>query len=154
MLALVLNCIDRLNIYNSVAHFAGIAREESGMAWKEILKLLYKLLGKHMQSPLPDKISRDFCWTSQAYHLASFLGSLLFSHLILTQSSILLISSLLYFPYLEQVVGPKGKQMLVDFAKSTWEPLTVTYTLSTSVPYLSSKGTRLECSQCPPVLDL
>ncbi|OBS71112.1 hypothetical protein A6R68_00347, partial [Neotoma lepida] len=45
MLALVLNCIDRLNIYNSVAHFAGIAREESGMAWKEILNLLYKLLG-------------------------------------------------------------------------------------------------------------
>lgn len=44
--------------------------------------------------------------------------------------------------------------MLVDFAKSTWEPLTVTYTLSTSVPYLSSEGTRLECSQCPPVLDL
>nr|XP_060475668.1 ryanodine receptor 3 [Panthera onca] len=44
MLALVLNCIDRLNIYNSVAHFAGIAREESGMAWKEILRLLYKLL--------------------------------------------------------------------------------------------------------------
>lgn len=56
MLALVLNCIDRLNIYNSVAHFAGIAREESGMAWKEILNLLYKLLGKHTQ-PLPGKIS-------------------------------------------------------------------------------------------------
>lgn len=50
MLALVLNCIDRLNIYNSVAHFAGIAREESGMAWKEILNLLYKLLGKYTYS--------------------------------------------------------------------------------------------------------
>ncbi|KAK2499180.1 hypothetical protein MC885_010414 [Smutsia gigantea] len=59
MLALVLNCIDRLNIYNSVAHFAGLAREESGMAWKEVLKLLYKLLGKHSQSPLPDKVPRD-----------------------------------------------------------------------------------------------
>jgi hypothetical protein len=47
MLALVLNCIDRLNIYNSVAHFAGIVREESGMAWKEILNLLYKLLGEY-----------------------------------------------------------------------------------------------------------
>lgn len=46
MLALVLNCIDRLNIYNSVAHFAGIIREENGMAWKEILNLLYKLLGE------------------------------------------------------------------------------------------------------------
>lgn len=50
MLALVLNCIDRLNIYNSVAHFAGIAREESGMAWKEILNLLYKLLGEYTHS--------------------------------------------------------------------------------------------------------
>lgn len=53
MLALVLNCIDRLNIYNSVAHFAGIAREESGMAWKEILRLLYKLLGKHTPGASP-----------------------------------------------------------------------------------------------------
>ncbi|GAB0190548.1 ryanodine receptor 3 [Grus japonensis] len=45
MLALVLNCIDRLNDYNSAAHFAGIAREDHGTAWKEILNLLYKLLG-------------------------------------------------------------------------------------------------------------
>uniref|UniRef100_A0A8D0HWE0 Ryanodine receptor 3 n=1 Tax=Sphenodon punctatus TaxID=8508 RepID=A0A8D0HWE0_SPHPU len=44
MLTLVLNCIDRLNVYNSTAHFTGIAREESGTAWKEILNLLYKLL--------------------------------------------------------------------------------------------------------------
>lgn len=57
MLALVLTCIDRLNIYNSVAHFAGIAREESGMAWKEILNLLYKLLGKCTE-PSPGKISK------------------------------------------------------------------------------------------------
>lgn len=56
MLALVLNCIDRLNIYNSVAHFAGLAREESGTAWKEILNLLYKLLGGYPHSPLPGKI--------------------------------------------------------------------------------------------------
>lgn len=46
MLALVLNCIDRLNDYNSAAHFAEIAREENGTTWKEILNLLYKLLGK------------------------------------------------------------------------------------------------------------
>ncbi|KAM9380915.1 ryanodine receptor 3 [Phaethornis superciliosus] len=44
MLALVLNCIDRLNDYNSAAHFAGIARDEHGTSWKEILNLLYKLL--------------------------------------------------------------------------------------------------------------
>lgn len=58
MLALVLNCIDRLNIYNSVAHFAGIAREESGMAWKEILNLLYKLLGKYAYNPLTGKVPK------------------------------------------------------------------------------------------------
>ncbi|KAJ6667359.1 hypothetical protein lerEdw1_017337 [Lerista edwardsae] len=44
MLALVLNCIDRLNVYYSTAHFAGLGREENGTAWKEILNLLYKLL--------------------------------------------------------------------------------------------------------------
>ncbi|KAB1276987.1 Ryanodine receptor 3, partial [Camelus dromedarius] len=60
MLALVLNCIDRLNIYNSIAHFAGIAREESGMAWKEILNLLYKLLGKYAPGALspPGKMAK------------------------------------------------------------------------------------------------
>lgn len=52
MLALVLNCIDRLNDYNSAAHFAGIAREEHGTAWKEILNLLYKLLGKFFSNLL------------------------------------------------------------------------------------------------------
>lgn len=45
MLALVLNCIDRLNVYYSTAHFTGVGREENGAAWKEILNLLYKLLG-------------------------------------------------------------------------------------------------------------
>ncbi|KAL7992479.1 hypothetical protein Chor_016735, partial [Crotalus horridus] len=44
MLALVLNCIDRLNVYYSTAHFTGVGREENGAAWKEILNLLYKLL--------------------------------------------------------------------------------------------------------------
>lgn len=53
MLALVLNCIDRLNDYNSAAHFAGITREEhGGTSWKEILNLLYKLLGKFFENLL------------------------------------------------------------------------------------------------------
>lgn len=46
MLALVLNCIDRLNVYYSTAHFTGVGREENSAAWKEILNLLYKLLGE------------------------------------------------------------------------------------------------------------
>ncbi|XP_039597204.1 ryanodine receptor 3 isoform X6 [Polypterus senegalus] len=44
MLTLVSNCIDRLNVYNSAAHFGEYAGEEAGSAWKDILNLLYELL--------------------------------------------------------------------------------------------------------------
>lgn len=46
MLNLVSNCIDRLNVYNSAAHFGECAGQEAGAAWKDILNLLYELLGK------------------------------------------------------------------------------------------------------------
>lgn len=46
MLTLVSNCIDRLNVYNSAAHFGECAGSEAGIAWKDILNLLYELLGK------------------------------------------------------------------------------------------------------------
>ncbi|KAL7861798.1 hypothetical protein SRHO_G00132390 [Serrasalmus rhombeus] len=45
MLTLVSNCIDRLSVYNSAAHFGECAGEEAGAAWKDILNLLYELLG-------------------------------------------------------------------------------------------------------------
>jgi len=45
MLTLVSNCIDRLNVYNSAAHFGECAGSEAGAAWKDILNLLYELLG-------------------------------------------------------------------------------------------------------------
>lgn len=48
MLTLVSNCIDRLNVYNSVAHFGECAGSEAGAAWKDILNLLYELLGKKL----------------------------------------------------------------------------------------------------------
>ncbi|XP_023662899.1 ryanodine receptor 1b isoform X3 [Paramormyrops kingsleyae] len=44
MITLVLNCIDRLNVYNTSAHFADFAGEEAGEYWKEIVNLLYELL--------------------------------------------------------------------------------------------------------------
>ncbi|CAN0250954.1 unnamed protein product [Lampetra fluviatilis] len=44
MITLVLECIDRLNLYNSAAHFAETAGEEAGDSWKEILNSLYELL--------------------------------------------------------------------------------------------------------------
>lgn len=46
MLALLSKCIDRMNLYNSAAHFAELAGEEAGVAWKDILNLLYELLGQ------------------------------------------------------------------------------------------------------------
>lgn len=46
MITLVLNCIDRLNVYNTSAHFADFAGEEAGEYWKEIVNLLYELLGE------------------------------------------------------------------------------------------------------------
>ncbi|KAL0169409.1 hypothetical protein M9458_034005, partial [Cirrhinus mrigala] len=47
MLSLVSSCIDRLSVYNSAAHFGECAGEEAGAAWKDILNLLYELLGKN-----------------------------------------------------------------------------------------------------------
>ncbi|KAL4647687.1 ryanodine receptor 1-like isoform X1 [Arapaima gigas] len=44
MITLVLNCVDRLNVYNTSAHFAEFAGEEAGEFWKEIVNLLYELL--------------------------------------------------------------------------------------------------------------
>uniref|UniRef100_A0A673MWT3 Ryanodine receptor 3 n=1 Tax=Sinocyclocheilus rhinocerous TaxID=307959 RepID=A0A673MWT3_9TELE len=48
MLSLVSSCIDRLSVYNSAAHFGECASEEAGGAWKDILNLLYELLGKNL----------------------------------------------------------------------------------------------------------
>nr|XP_033809948.1 ryanodine receptor 1 isoform X10 [Geotrypetes seraphini] len=44
MITLVLDCIDRLNVYSTAAHFAEFAGEEAAESWKEIVNLLYELL--------------------------------------------------------------------------------------------------------------
>ncbi|XP_051788410.1 ryanodine receptor 1-like isoform X7 [Erpetoichthys calabaricus] len=44
MITLVLNCIDRLNVYNTAAHFSEFAGEEAAESWKETVNLLYELL--------------------------------------------------------------------------------------------------------------
>ncbi|KAM6946397.1 ryanodine receptor 1-like [Aplochiton taeniatus] len=44
MITLVLNCIDRLNVYNTAAHFSEFAGEDAAESWKEIVNLLYELL--------------------------------------------------------------------------------------------------------------
>lgn len=45
MISLVLDCVDRLNVYNTAAHFSEFAGEEAGDSWKEIVNLFYELLG-------------------------------------------------------------------------------------------------------------
>uniref|UniRef100_A0A3B1K1U7 Ryanodine receptor 2 n=1 Tax=Astyanax mexicanus TaxID=7994 RepID=A0A3B1K1U7_ASTMX len=44
MINLVLECIDRLHVYSSAAHFAEVAGREAGESWKSILNSLYELL--------------------------------------------------------------------------------------------------------------
>uniref|UniRef100_A0A3Q2Z7H8 Ryanodine receptor 1 n=1 Tax=Hippocampus comes TaxID=109280 RepID=A0A3Q2Z7H8_HIPCM len=44
MITIVLECIDRLNVYNTAAHFSELAGEEAAESWKEIVNLLYELL--------------------------------------------------------------------------------------------------------------
>ena len=46
MITIVLECIDRLNVYNTAAHFSDFAGEEAAESWKEIVNLLYELLGR------------------------------------------------------------------------------------------------------------
>uniref|UniRef100_A0A663MMJ5 Ryanodine receptor 3 n=1 Tax=Athene cunicularia TaxID=194338 RepID=A0A663MMJ5_ATHCN len=89
MLALVLNCIDRLNDYNSAAHFAGIAREEHGTAWKEILNLLYKLLAALIRGNRNNctQFSSNLDWLiSKLDRLESSSGILEVLHCILIES--------------------------------------------------------------------
>lgn len=45
MINLVLECIDRLHVYSSAAHFTDVAGKEAGESWKSILNSLYELLG-------------------------------------------------------------------------------------------------------------
>lgn len=49
MITLVLDCVDRLNVYNTAAHFSEYAGEEAAESWKEIVNLLYELLGMTMR---------------------------------------------------------------------------------------------------------
>uniref|UniRef100_A0A8C3CSH5 Ryanodine receptor 3 n=1 Tax=Cairina moschata TaxID=8855 RepID=A0A8C3CSH5_CAIMO len=89
MLALVLNCIDRLNDYNSAAHFAEIAREENGTTWKEILNLLYKLLAALIRGNRNNctQFSSNLDWLiSKLDRLESSSGILEVLHCILIES--------------------------------------------------------------------
>ncbi|XP_062823289.1 ryanodine receptor 3 isoform X1 [Anolis carolinensis] len=89
MLALVLNCIDRLNVYYSTAHFTGVGREENSTAWKEILNLLYKLLAALIRGNRNNcaQFSNNLDWLiSKLDRLESSSGILEVLHCILIES--------------------------------------------------------------------
>lgn len=50
MITIVLECVDRLNVYNTAAHFSEFAGEEAAESWKEIVNLLYELLGENLDA--------------------------------------------------------------------------------------------------------
>ncbi|XP_056401288.1 ryanodine receptor 3 isoform X2 [Hyla sarda] len=89
MLALVLNCIDRLNVYSSAAHFAEIIGEKAGPAWKEILNLLYELLAALIRGNRSNcaQFSNNLDWLiSKLERLESSSGILEVLHCILIES--------------------------------------------------------------------
>ncbi|XP_061698948.1 ryanodine receptor 3-like [Syngnathoides biaculeatus] len=89
MLTLVSNCIDRLNVYNSVAHFGECAGAEAGEAWKDILNLLYELLAALIRGNRNNctQFSNNLDWlVSKLERLESSSGILEVLHCILIES--------------------------------------------------------------------
>ncbi|XP_053702100.1 ryanodine receptor 3-like isoform X3 [Synchiropus splendidus] len=89
MLTLVSNCIDRLNVYNSVAHFGECAGSEAGAAWKDILNLLYELLAALIRGNRNNctQFSNNLDWlVNKLERLESSSGILEVLHCILIES--------------------------------------------------------------------
>ncbi|XP_028834345.1 ryanodine receptor 3 isoform X8 [Denticeps clupeoides] len=89
MLTLVSNCIDRLSVYNSAAHFGECAGSEAGAAWKDILNLLYELLASLIQGNRNNctQFSQNLDWlVSKLERLESSSGILEVLHCILIES--------------------------------------------------------------------
>ncbi|TNM94653.1 hypothetical protein fugu_017412 [Takifugu bimaculatus] len=89
MLTLLSKCIDRMNLYNSAAHFAEKAGEEAGAAWKDILNLLYELLAALIRGNRTNctQFSHKLDWlVSKLERLESSSGILEVLHCILVES--------------------------------------------------------------------
>ncbi|XP_078797141.1 ryanodine receptor 3 isoform X7 [Oryzias latipes] len=89
MLTLVSNCIDRLNVYNSAAHFGECAGPGAGAAWKDILNLLYELLAALIRGNRNNctQFSNNLDWlVSKLERLESSSGILEVLHCILIES--------------------------------------------------------------------
>ncbi|KAM4600943.1 ryanodine receptor 3 [Polymixia lowei] len=89
MLTLLSKCIDRMNLYDSAAHFGEMAGEEAGAAWKDILNLLYELLASLICGNRNNctQFSRNLDWlVSKLERLESSSGILEVLHCILVES--------------------------------------------------------------------
>ncbi|CAL8317339.1 unnamed protein product [Merluccius merluccius] len=89
MLTLLSKCIDRLNLYDSAAHFTETVGEEAGAAWKDILNLLYELLASLIRGNRNNctQFSRKLDWlVSKLERLESASGILEVLHCILVES--------------------------------------------------------------------
>ncbi|OCT64786.1 hypothetical protein XELAEV_18041025mg [Xenopus laevis] len=89
MLALVLNCIDRLNVYSGAAHFTELLGKKEGPSWKEILNLLYELLAALIRGNRSNcaQFSNNLDWLiSKLERLESSSGILEVLHCILIES--------------------------------------------------------------------
>ncbi|KAJ7989095.1 hypothetical protein DPEC_G00315980 [Dallia pectoralis] len=89
MLTLVSCCINRLNLYNSAAHFGECAGVEAGASWKDILNLLYELLAALIRGNRNNctQFSNNLDWlVSKLERLESSSGILEVLHCILIES--------------------------------------------------------------------
>ncbi|XP_061609074.1 ryanodine receptor 3 isoform X2 [Phyllopteryx taeniolatus] len=89
MLTLLSKCIDRMNLYNSAAHFGEMAGEEAGAAWKDILNLLYELLAALIRGNRNNctQFSQNLDWlVSKLERLESSSGILEVLHCVLIES--------------------------------------------------------------------
>ncbi|KAM3591914.1 uncharacterized protein V6R79_009433 [Siganus canaliculatus] len=89
MISLVLQCIDRLHVYSSAAHFAEAAGSEAGEAWSSILNSLYQLLAALIRGNRKNcaKFSGSLDWLiSRLERLEASSGILEVLHCVLVES--------------------------------------------------------------------
>ncbi|KAG1945378.1 ryanodine receptor [Pimephales promelas] len=89
MINLVLECIDRLHVYSSAAHFADVAGKEAGESWKSILNSLYELLAALIRGNRKNcaQFSSSLDWLiSRLERLEASSGILEVLHCVLVES--------------------------------------------------------------------
>uniref|UniRef100_A0A3P8ULT3 MIR domain-containing protein n=1 Tax=Cynoglossus semilaevis TaxID=244447 RepID=A0A3P8ULT3_CYNSE len=89
MISLVLECIDRLHVYSSAAHFAEAVGREAGESWSSILNSLYQLLAALIRGNRKNcaQFSGSLDWlVSRLERLEASSGILEVLHCVLVES--------------------------------------------------------------------